>query len=219
MNIKRMEGNNMKVLLLNGSPRGEKCTYTALKIAADELNSNEIETEIVNIGLDPIRGCIGCGGCAKSGDGKCSFDGDGVNDFIEKMKSADGLIVGSPVHYAAVSGAVTSFMDRVCYAGGANLAFKPGASVVSCRRGGASAAFDQLNKYFTILNMPIVSSNYWNMVHGGTPEDVMQDEEGVQTMRVLGKNMAWLVKAIDVAKNNGLPHPAAEPKIKTNYIR
>ncbi len=219
MNIKGLVGNNMKVLLLNGSPRGEKCTYTALKIAADELNANGIETEIINIGSDPIRGCIGCGSCAKRGDGKCAFTDNGVNDFIEKMKSADGLIVGSPVHYAAASGAVTSFMDRVCYAGGANLAFKPAASVASCRRGGASATFDQLNKYFTILNMPIVSSNYWNMVHGGTPEDVMQDEEGVQTMRVLGRNMAWLVKAIEIAKNNGVPHPVAEPKIKTNYIR
>lgn len=218
MNIKRKDGKNMRVILLNGSPRGEKCTYTALKIAAEELNNNGIETEIVNIGNDAIKGCIGCGACAKTGKG-CAFGSDGVNDFIEKMKNADGIIIGSPVHYASASGAITSFMDRVSYAGGGALAFKPAAAVVSCRRGGASAALDQLNKYFTILNMPIVSSNYWNMVHGGTPEDVLKDEEGVQTMRVLGRNMAWLIKAIDIAKNNGISHPEPEEKIRTNYIR
>lgn len=208
----------MKVLLLNGSPRGEMCTYTALKAVAEELEKNEIETEIVNIGKNPIQGCIGCGACGKTGKG-CAFGSDGVNDFIEKMKEADGLVIGSPVHYASASGAVTSFMDRVSYAGGSAMAFKPGAAVVSCRRGGASVAFDQLNKYFSILNMPVVSSNYWNMVHGGTPEEVLQDEEGIQTMRILGKNMAWLIKAIDFAKKNGIEHLPAEKKIKTNYIR
>lgn len=208
----------MKVLLLNGSPRGEMCTYTALKAVAEELEKNEIKTEIVNIGKNPIQGCIGCGACGKTGKG-CAFGSDGVNDFIEKMKDADGLVIGSPVHYASASGAVTSFMDRVSYAGGSAMAFKPGAAVVSCRRGGASVAFDQLNKYFSILNMPVVSSNYWNMVHGGTPEEVLQDEEGIQTMRVLGKNMAWLIKAIDFAKKNGIEHLPAEKKIKTNYIR
>lgn len=208
----------MKVILLNGSPRGEKCTYTALKLVADEIEKNGIETEIINIGNSAIRGCIGCGACAKSGKG-CAFGDDGVNEFVEKMKGADGLIIGSPVHYASASGAVTSFMDRASYSGGGALAFKPGAAVVSCRRGGATAAFDQLNKYFTILNMPIVSSNYWNMVHGGTPEEVLKDEEGVQTMRVLGKNMSWLVKAIAVAKENGVSHAESEKKIKTNYIR
>lgn len=208
----------MKVLLLNGSPRGEMCTYTALKAVAEELEKNEIETEIVNIGKNPIQGCIGCGACGKTGKG-CAFGDDGVNDFIEKMKDADGLVIGSPVHYASASGAVTSFMDRVSYAGGSAMAFKPGAAVVSCRRGGASVAFDQLNKYFSILNMPVVSSNYWNMVHGSTPEEVLQDEEGIQTMRILGKNMAWLIKAIDIAKKNGIEHLPAEKKIKTNYIR
>ena len=208
----------MKVLLLNGSPRGEMCTYTALKAVAEELEKNEIETEIVNIGKNPIQGCIGCGACGKTGKG-CAFGDDGVNDFIEKMKEADGLVIGSPVHYASASGAVTSFMDRVSYAGGSAMAFKPGAAVVSCRRGGASVAFDQLNKYFSILNMPVVSSNYWNMVHGSTPEEVLQDEEGIQTMRILGKNMAWLIKAIDFARKNGIEHLPAEKKIKTNYIR
>ena len=208
----------MKVLLINGSPRGEKCTKTALKIVAEAIEENGIETEIIDVGSKPVRGCIGCGGCA--GKGKCVFgDEDGVNACIEKMKECDGLVIGSPVHYASASGAITSFMDRVCYAGGSALAYKPGAAVVSCRRGGASAAFDQLNKYFTILNMPVVSSNYWNMVHGATPEDVLKDEEGVQTMRVLGKNMAWIVKSIDIARQNGISHPEPEAKIKTNYIR
>jgi len=208
----------MKVLLLNGSPRGEKCTYTALKAVTEELEKNDIKTEIVNIGKNPIQGCIGCGACGKTGKG-CAFGSDGVNDFIEKMKEADGLVIGSPVHYASASGAVTSFMDRVSYAGGSAMAFKPGAAVVSCRRGGASVAFDQLNKYFSILNMPVVSSNYWNMVHGSTPEEVLQDEEGIQTMRILGRNMAWLIKAIDFARKNGIEHLPAEKKIKTNYIR
>lgn len=207
----------MKVLLLNGSPRGEKCTYTALKIAAEEIEKSGIETEIVNIGNSPIQGCIGCGGCA--GKGKCVFENGGVNEFIEKIKECDGIILGSPVHYASAGGAFTSFMDRVSYAGGKYMAYKPGAAVVSCRRGGASATFDQINKYFSILNMPIVSSNYWNMVHGGSPEDVYKDEEGVQTMRILGKNMAWLVKSISAAKEKGINIPEAEVKIKTDYIR
>lgn len=218
MNIKREDGKNMRVILLNGSPRGEKCTYTALRIASEELEKNEIETEIVNIGNNAIKGCIGCGACARTKNG-CAFGSDGVNDFIEKMKYADGIIIGSPVHYASASGAITSFMDRVSYAGGSALAFKPAAAVVSCRRGGASAALDQLNKYFTILNMPIVSSNYWNMVHGSTPEEVLKDEEGVQTMRTLGRNMAWVIKAVDIAKRNGISHPVPEEKIRTNYIR
>lgn len=209
----------MKVLLINGSPRGEKCTYTALSIVAKEIEANGVETEIVNIGSNPVRGCIGCGTCAKTGSGHCVFNDDIVNECINKMKECDGLIIGSPVHYAAASGAIASLMDRLCYAGGSNLAYKPGAAVASCRRGGASATLDQLNKYFTILNMPVVSSNYWNMVHGNTPEEVLQDEEGVQTMKVLGKNMAWLVKAINAGKENGVPVPEREAKIKTNYIR
>lgn len=209
----------MKILLINGSPRGAKCTRTALEIVAEEIKSNGIDTEIVDIGAEPVRGCIGCGTCAKSGTGHCVFNDDNVNECIDKMKDCDGLVIGSPVHYAAASGAITSFMDRLCYAGGSNLAYKPGAAVVSCRRGGASAALDQLNKYFTILNMPVVSSNYWNMVHGNTPEEVLKDEEGVQTMRILGRNMAWLVKAIQAAKENGVPSPEREAKIKTNFIR
>lgn len=209
----------MKVLLINGSPRGNKCTRCALEIAAKEIEANGVETEIFDVGAEPIRGCIGCGACAKSGTGHCAFTDDRVNECIDKMRECDGVIVGSPVHYAAASGAITSLMDRACYAGGSAFAYKPGAAVVSCRRGGASAAFDQLTKYFTILNMPVVSSNYWNMVHGATAEDVLKDEEGVQTMRILGRNMAWLVKAIDAGKRNGIDIPTPEPKIKTNFIR
>ncbi len=209
----------MKVLLVNGSPKATGCTYTALCEAAKVLEALGIETEIVQVGKTPIQGCIGCGGCAKSGKSRCVFDGDAVNAVIEKAETADGFIVGTPVHYAAASGAITSLMDRVCYAGGSHLRFKPAACVVSCRRGGASAAFDQLNKYFSILNMPIVSANYWNMVHGNTPEEVVKDEEGMQTMRELGRNMAWLLKCLEAGKKNGVPMPETEVKIKTNYIR
>ncbi len=209
----------MKVLLINGSPKPKGCTYTALSIVAKELEENGIETEIFQVGSKPVRGCIGCGACAKMGLGKCQFDDDTVNAAIEACKTADAIIVGSPVHYASASGAITSFMDRLFYAGGSNLAYKPGAVVASCRRGGASATLDQINKYFGITNMPVVSSNYWNMVHGNTPEEVLKDEEGVQTMRILGKNMAWVLKALNIAKENGINPPEREEKIRTNYIR
>lgn len=207
----------MKVLLINGSPKDAGCTYTALNEVASALQNEGIDTEIVSVGKAPIQGCIGCGGCAKAG--KCVFNNDMVNTVIAKATEADGFIVGTPVHYAAASGAITSLMDRVCYAGGKHLAFKPAAAIASCRRGGASAAFDQLNKYFTILNMPIVSSNYWNQVHGNTPDEVAQDAEGMQTMRQLGRNMAWILKSLDAAKQARIPMPTCEAKIKTNYIR
>ena len=209
----------MKVLLINGSPKETGCTYTALTVVAEELNKQGVETEIVQVGEAPIQGCIGCGGCAKSGKGLCVFGNDPVNVIIQKAAEADGFVVGTPVHYAAASGAITSLMDRVCYAGGKNLTLKPAACVASCRRGGASATLDQISKYFTILNMPVVASNYWNMVHGNTPEEVMQDEEGIQTMRQLGRNMAWLLKSIQAGKDAGIPAPELEPKIRTNYIR
>lgn len=193
----------MKVLLINGNPKANGCTYTALSEIANELEKENIETEIFHIGNKPIRGCIGCGGCYTTN--KCVFNDDVVNDGIEKVKKADGIILGSPVHYAAASGAITSFLDRLFYAyGGKFLAHKPGAAIVSCRRGGSTAAFEQLNKYFTISNMPIVSSQYWNMVHGNTPEEVKQDLEGMQTMRVLGQNMAWLLKSIQSGKEAGI---------------
>lgn len=207
----------MKVLLINGSPHEKGCTYTALKAAADELESNGVETEIIWVGAKPIVGCIGCGACGKLG--KCRFGDDAVNETTEKCAEADGIIVGTPVHYAASSGAVKSFMDRLFYSAGGNLTYKPGAAVASCRRGGASATLDQMNKYFTINQMPVVSSNYWNMVHGNTPDEVLQDKEGIQTMRLLGRNMAWLIKSIEAAKQSGIEHPEPEPKEKTNFIR
>lgn len=206
----------MKVMLINGSPHENGCTYTALCEAQKVFTANGIETEIFWVGNKPISGCIGCGTCRKIG--KCCID-DTVNEFVEKAKTADGYIFGSPVHYAAASGAVTAFMDRAFYSGGSAMRGKPAAALVSCRRGGASAAFDQLNKYFTINCMPVVSSNYWNQVHGSRPEEVLQDEEGVQTIRILANNMSWLLKCIELGKQCGIAFPEPEPKIKTNFIR
>lgn len=206
----------MKVILVNGSPKEKGCTYTALCEVADTLEKNGIETEIFQVGAKPVAGCIGCGACMKTG--KC-FVEDPVNVFLEKAKDADGFVFGSPVHYAAASGAITSFLDRAFYGKGSLFAGKPGAAVVSCRRGGASAAFDQLNKYFTINCMPIASSQYWNQVHGNTPEEVRKDEEGMQTMRTLGNNMAWLLKCIEAGKKAGIDFPEREPAVKTNFIR
>lgn len=206
----------MKVILVNGSPKEKGCTYTALKEVADTLEQQGIETEIFQVGAKAVAGCIGCNACISTG--KCFVD-DGVNAFVEKAKTADGFVVGSPVHYAAASGVITSFLDRAFYGKGAAFAGKPGAAVVSCRRGGASAAFDQLNKYFTINSMPVVSSQYWNQVHGTTPEEVRQDAEGMQTMRTLGNNMAWLLKCIEAGKAAGISFPEREPAVKTNFIR
>lgn len=206
----------MKVILVNGSPHAKGCTYTALTEVAETLEKQGIETEIFQVGTKPIAGCIGCGACSK---GKGCFQQDVVNEFVEKAKEADGFIFGSPIHYASASGAITSFMDRAFYSGSKYMAGKPAAAVVSCRRGGASAGFDQLNKYFTISGMPIVSSQYWNMVHGSKPEDVLQDEEGLQTMRTLANNMAWLLKCIEAGKQAGITYPEREPMIRTNFIR
>lgn len=206
----------MKVLLVNGSPNAKGCTYTALQEVAGALEKQGIETEIVQVGAQPIMGCIGCGACLNTG--KC-FREDGVNDFVEKAKTADGFIFGSPVHYASASGALTAFLDRAFYGKGNAFQGKPGACVVSCRRGGAASTFDQLNKYFTINCMPIVSSQYWNMVHGNKPEEVLQDLEGLQTMRTLGNNMAWLLKCIEAGKKEGIDFPEREPAVKTNFIR
>ena len=206
----------MKVLLVNGGPHEKGCTYTALEEVAKTLQKNGIETEIIWLGVQPIAGCIGCNACLKTG--KC-FRNDIVNEFIEKSKTADGFVFGTPVHFASMSGALTSFMDRVFYGRGDLFKNKPACGVVSCRRGGASATFDQLNKYFSISNMPIVTSQYWNQVHGNTPDEVRKDEEEIQIMRTLGSNMAWLLKCIDVAKKNGVEYPQNESPIKTNFIR
>ena len=206
----------MKVILLNGSPRGKQCTYTALEVIANRLKEQGVDSEIINVSAKAVAGCIGCASCVSAG--KCFVD-DGVNEFVEKMRTADGLIVGSPVHYAGASGHVTSFLDRAFYSGSSAMQGKPGAAIVRCRRGGASAAFDQLNKQFTISNMPIVSSNYWNQVHGNTPEEVLRDEEGIQTMEILADNMAWILKCIQAGQDAGIELPQRPAKIKTNYIR
>lgn len=209
----------MKVLLINGSPKANGCTYTALNEIAQEIEKGGIQTEIFHVGKQAICGCVDCKLCKKTGNGRCAFNTDTVNQGLELAEKADALIFGTPVHYAAASGHITAFLDRFFYAGGKNQAFKPGAAIVSCRRGGASAAFDQLNKYFSISKMPIVSSQYWNMVHGNTPEEVKQDLEGMQIMRTLGKNMVWLLKCIEAGKQNGVPLPDLEAVQMTNFIR
>ena len=206
----------MKVLLVNGGPHEKGCTYTALEEVSKTLQKNGIETEIIWLGVNPIAGCIGCNACLKTG--KC-FRNDIVNDFIEKSKEADGFVFGTPVHFASSAGSLTSFMDRVFYGRGDLFKNKPACCVVSCRRGGATATFDQINKYFSICNMPIVTSQYWNQVHGTNPNEVRKDKEGMQTMRTLGNNMAWLLKCIDVAKKNGVEYPENEKAVKTNFIR
>ena len=214
----------MKVILVNGSPHKEGCTYTALTEVEKELNVEGIETEIFWLGTKPISGCLGCGACCRRGANgepaslRCVIN-DTVNEFIDKAEQADGFIFGSPVHYAALSGALTSFMDRAFYGKGKIYRYKPAAGIVSCRRGGSTAAFDQLNKYFTISSMPVVSSKYWNMVHGNTPEQVQQDEEGMQVMRELGRNMAWLLKCIEAGRAAGIPDPVKEKPVMTNFIR
>ena len=206
----------MKVLMLNGSPHKHGCTDTALCEMKSVLAAQRIDAEIFWIGTEPVGGCIGCHGCAQSG--KCAFDGK-VNEFIEKAKTADGFVFGTPVHYAAPSGSVSAFLDRVFYAGSANFKYKPGAAVVSCRRGGASAAFDAMNKYFTISSMPVVSSQYWNMVHGSCADDVRLDGEGMQTVRTLARNMAWMLRCIEAGKNARILPPEAEKPVRTDFIR
>lgn len=207
----------MKVMLVNGSPHREGCTYTALREVENTLNQEGIETEIFWIGNKPIGGCIACKRCSEIG--KCVFD-DVVNVFQAKAKQADGFVFGSPVHYAAASGNLTAFMDRIFYSGDkSNYYMKPAAAIVSARRAGTTATFDQLNKYFTIQQMPIVSSRYWNMVHGACAEDVKKDEEGLLTMRVLGRNMAYLLKCLEAGKKAGVELPSCEAMVWTNFIR
>ena len=209
----------MKVLLVNGGPHKEGCTYTALTEVANELNKEGIETEIFWVGVKPISGCIACMQCFEKG--KCVFD-DVVNEFTEKAKEADGFIFGTPVHYAAASGAITSFMDRAFYSTFTNqniFRLKPAACVVSARRAGTTATFDQINKYFAMNQMPIISSRYWNMVHGANPDQVRQDEEGMQIMRILGKNMAYHLKCKEAAEKVGINPPELEQITFTNFIR
>ena len=207
----------MKVLLVNGSPHEKGCTYTALSECAKALNGAGIETDIFWLGAVPVAGCRGCGGCRKAG--RCVFAGDKVTEFTDICDGYDGFIFGSPVHYAAMSGTMTGFMDRVFYSVGGKLRSKPAAGIVSARRGGTTAALDQLNKYFYITGMPIPTSQYWPMVHGNTPAEVAQDLEGLQTMRLLGENMAWLLKCIQAGKDAGINPPERQQKINTNFIR
>lgn len=205
----------MKVLLINGSPRPRGCTYTALNEVAKTLEQEDIETEIIQVGQKDIRGCIGCRQCKESG--QCIFD-DFVNEVAPKFNECDGIVIGSPVYYASANGTLISFLDRLFYSTLADKTMKVGAAVVSARRAGTTATFDELNKYFTISSMPVVSSQYWNMVHGYTPEDVMKDEEGMQIMRTLGKNMAFLIKSIQLGKEKyGLPEK--EQRVFTPFIR
>ena len=206
----------MNVLMINGSPNEKGCTYTALSEIGKILEQNGIGQEILYLGKKPVAGCIACGSCYDTG--RCVFQ-DQVNQVLERLDSIDAVIIGSPVYYAGPSGQVTAFLDRLFYCGGGRMAGKLGASVVSCRRGGATAAFDRLNKYFTISNMPIVSSQYWNQVHGNTPEEVRQDAEGLQTMRSLAQNMVWLLKSIEAGRKAGIALPEYEPRTGTNFIR
>lgn len=209
----------MKVLLVNGSPNEKGCTYTALSEIAKTLESNGVETEIFHIGNKPVRGCIGCGGCKKSENGHCVFDDDIVNQLADKVKEADGYVFGSPVFYASPNGAMLAVMDRLFYSAGKYMQYKPAACIASARRAGTTATYDVLNKYIGINQMIMVPACYWNMVHGSKPEDVLQDEEGIQVMRTLGNNMAWLLKLLEAGKANGVEHPQPETKIRTNFIR
>lgn len=210
-----------KVLLINGSPNEHGCTYTALHEVEGVLRRHGIETEILWLGRKPVAGCIACNTCARTGHcvfGPETFD-DKVNRVLDELDSIDAIVVGSPVYYAAASGQITSFLNRLFYAGGRRMAGKLGAAVVSCRRGGAASAFDQLNKYFTISSMPVVSSQYWNGVHGDRPEEVRADLEGMQTLRLVGDNMAWLLRSMTAAREAGVVPYEREVRVKTNFYK
>lgn len=206
----------MKVLLVNGSPEEFGCTYTALKEIADTLKDENIESEIMWLGKTPVNDCINCGGCAKLRKNRCVFDNDIVNRLLEKAEESDGIVFGSPVYYGHADGRILSVLDRAFFAGNRVFKYKPGAVIVSARRAGTTCAIDDLMKYLTISQMFVVSSQYWNMVHGFTPDDVRKDGEGLQTMRVLARNMAYLLKCLDVSKD--VPKPETEKRIMTNFI-
>lgn len=210
----------MKVVAFNGSPKKEGNTYQAINIVASELEKEGIEVEIVHVGNKVIRGCLACNACAKNKDGKCIVENDEVNLWIQKMNEADGIILGSPVHYSAIAGTMKSFLDRAFYvaSGMGMLRHKVGASVVAVRRSGGTTTFNQLNNFINYAEMLMPSTNYWNVIHGTTPGEVLQDQEGVQIMRVLGKNMAWLMKSIEKSKDD-LEKPSKENKIYTNFVR
>lgn len=206
----------MKVLMLNGSCHEAGCTYTALEEIGRVLQSEGIDYEIFQLGGGPIRDCIGCRQCTEDG---CVFDDDGLHLFLEKARKADGFVFGTPVYYAHPSGRVLSFLDRAFFGSGEIFAGKPGAAVASARRGGTTAALDAMNKYFGISQMPTVGSTYWNMVHGNCPDEVRQDAEGLQTMRNVGRSMAWLLRCIAAGREAGITLPRAEQSYVTNFIR
>ena len=207
----------MKVLLINGSPNEHGCTFTALSEIASTLSKNGVDSEIYHIGKKSMQGCISCFKCSELG--RCVFN-DKVNELASRLDEFSGIIIGSPVYFSGPAGSLCAFLDRLFMSSDdSKLEGKPAACVVSCRRGGATAAFDRLNKYFTIRNMPVVSSQYWNQVHGFTPDDVRQDLEGLQTMRTLAENFAWLLKCIEAGKNAGINYPVHEDIQYTNFIR
>ncbi|MCM1041026.1 MAG: flavodoxin family protein [Bacteroides sp.] len=206
----------MKVLLVNGSPNEKGCTYTALSEVADTLLKHGIETELVYLGKKPVAGCIACMKCFETGH---CFRDDIVKELQDRLDEFDAIVLGSPVYYSNPTGQILSFAQRLFFCKENELAGKLGASVVSCRRGGASATFESLNQFFTISNMPVVSSQYWNSVHGFTPEDVRKDAEGLQTMRSLGENMAWMLKCIGQGRENGTEKPVYEARLRTHFIQ
>lgn len=207
----------MAVLMINGSLHEFGCTHKALQIVSDALEKEGIQTEELWIGVDPVADCTGCNSCGRSG--RCVID-DQVNHLKERLQTFDGMIIGSPVYYAGPTGSLCSFLNRLFYSSYREVSGKPGAAVVVCRRGGATAAFDRLNKYFTIMNMPVVSSRYWNQIHGfRDPEELIKDHEGVQTLRILGQNMAYFIRCKEAAKQMQHTEPGLEKKILTNFIR
>jgi multimeric flavodoxin WrbA len=211
----------MKVVAFNGSPNKNGNTYEAIKTVANELGKNDIEVEIVHVGNKVIRGCLACGGCSRNMNEKCVIDTDEVNEWIQKMKQADGIILGSPVHYSAIAGTMKSFLDRaflVTSANGGMLRHKVGASVVAVRRAGGMPTFDQLNNYLNYAEVVIPTSNYWNVVFGRAQGEAKQDQEGQQIMSVLGENMAWVMKLIEYGKDH-VKVPAGKEKIYMNFIR
>ena len=209
----------MKVLLVNGSPHQHGCTFTALEEIAKTLSKEGIESDFFWIGNKPIAGCTACGSCLATG--KCVISDDIVEEFVNKSKDYSGFVFGSPVHFASVTGAMTTFMDRALFSVKKDKPFagKPAATVVSCRRAGSTATLDQLNKYIVYSGMPMVPSQYWNMVHGSKPEEVRQDLEGMQTMRTLALNMAWMLKCFEAGKKAGIALPKYESPVRTNFIR
>lgn len=211
----------MKVVAINGSPKKEGNTWHAIRLVSEELEKEGIAVEVLHVGNKLIQGCIACGMCAKLKNEQCALSSDVVNEFLQKMKAADGIILGTPVHYAAIGGTMKAFLDRVFYVAGNNgglLRHKVAAAVVAVRRSGGVPTFNQLNNYLHYAEMLMPNSNYWNVIHGAMPGEVLQDQEGVQIMRVLGKNMAWLMKLAENGKAT-VAAPEAEAKIRMNFIR